>query len=196
MFETIRLVDGCMQNIRFHNARMNESRNTVYEFSESVNLEKIIHVPGLYKKGIIKCRIVYGPAVKNVSFEPYIPREILSLKLIDDDSVSYPHKFLNRSHIEHLFALRGSCDEILIVKNGLITDTSFSNILLFDGRQWITPATPLLKGTMRSMLLETNMITEKRVSAADLNNFSTVRLINAMLPFEAETDIPVNSISF
>ena len=51
--------------------------------------------------------------------------------------------------------MRGACDEILIIKDGHITDTSISNIVfrLPDG-WWLTPFTPLLKGIMRTYLLE------------------------------------------
>ena len=37
-------------------------------------------------------------------------------------------------------------DEILITRNGLLTDTSIANIALFNGKEWHTPKHPLLKG--------------------------------------------------
>jgi 4-amino-4-deoxychorismate lyase len=78
---------------------------------------------------------------------------IESLKLVEDNTISYRHKYSDRSHLLELMNMRGDCDDILIVKDGYITDTSFSNIVFFDGDKWVTPARPLLRGTMRESLL-------------------------------------------
>jgi len=88
------------------------------------------------------------------------------------------------------------CDEILIIKQNLITDTSFSNITFFDGTRWITPSSPLLAGTMRSFLIQKQVIVEKEIRVTDLKDFEKARLINAMLPFESGSDIPVENIKY
>jgi 4-amino-4-deoxychorismate lyase len=93
-----------------------------------------------------------------------------------------------------LLAKRGDCDDILIVKNGYITDTSFSNIVFFDGDKWVTPARPLLRGTMRESLLKTNYIEETDILVNDLKKFTIARLVNAMLPFRTATDIKLQNI--
>ena len=49
------------------------------------------------------------------------------------------------------------------VKNGRLTDTSYSNIALFDGNRWVTPAHPLLKGTMRQSLIDKGLLKEKGI---------------------------------
>jgi hypothetical protein len=43
---------------------------------------------------------------------------------------------------------RGNADEIIIVRNGLLSDTSYSNIALFDGTMWVTPKTHLSTDTL------------------------------------------------
>jgi 4-amino-4-deoxychorismate lyase len=91
---------------------------------------------------------------------------------------------------------RGDCDDILIVKDGYITDTSFSNIVFFDGEKWVTPARPLLRGTMRESLLKRNLIGEENITVDDLNKIKEARLINAMLPLETGTAIQVENIRF
>jgi 4-amino-4-deoxychorismate lyase len=84
--------------------------------------------------------------------------------------------------------------DALFVKNGFITDTSFSNIALFDGKKWYTPVTPLLKGTKREYYIENKIIFERKIKVANLDKYWKVRMINAMLDMENEMDIPVECI--
>ena len=73
---------------------------------------------------------------------PYTVRHVHSLALIQADHIDYTYKSAGREPLNRLFALRGACDDILIVKQGLLTDTSIANIALSDGTHWYTPAHP------------------------------------------------------
>jgi 4-amino-4-deoxychorismate lyase len=196
LFETIRIQDGVIYNIGHHNQRMNQSRKLLLGCNNSIDLKSLIIVPENSRKGIYKCRVVYRTEIENNSFEPYIPRLINSLKLVDDNTICYEHKFSDRKPLEQLSLKRGHCDEILIVKNGSLTDTSFSNIVFFDGIQWITPLNPLLQGTMRSYLLAEGYISEKKISVRDLRYYQKARLINAMLPLDSGSDIEISRIGY
>ena len=88
-----------------------------------------------------------------ILFSSYVKHRVGSLKLVSADSLDYHMKFFDRASLEALFALRGECDEIIIVKGGLITDTSISNLVFYDGSRWYTPAHPLLEGTCRARLI-------------------------------------------
>lgn len=81
-----------------------------------------------------------------------------------------------------LAALRGDADEVVIVGNGLLTDTSYSNIALFDGQRWVTPRQPLLRGTMRQSLLDTGQLVERDIRDDEWGRYEKVSLINAMMP--------------
>ena len=73
--------------------------------------------------------------------------------LIIDNQINYNSKKLNRINIDTLYAKKALNDEIIIIKNGLVTDTSIANIaILYEGK-WLTPKTPLLYGTTRSRYL-------------------------------------------
>jgi 4-amino-4-deoxychorismate lyase len=108
--------------------------------------------------------------------------------------LDYHLKYADRSALNKLAELRGDCDEILIVKDGQITDTSFSNVVFTDGQQFVTPSSYLLPGTMRAALLQSGAITEAPIRTGDLQQFSHVTLINAMLPLHAFPLIPISSI--
>jgi 4-amino-4-deoxychorismate lyase len=196
LFETIRLQDGVLQNLEYHNARLNHSRKSLYKSPDSIDLQQLIQIPPAFRQGIFKCKVTYSKTVKNIDFKPYLPRTIQSLRLIEDNKISYSYKYTNRGSLNQLLTKRERFDEIIIVKNGFITDTSYSNIIFFDGTRWLTPSTPLLKGTMRSFLLENNLIEEMEIKVADLKFFQKARLINAMNPFESGKDIKMQKIGY
>jgi 4-amino-4-deoxychorismate lyase len=87
-------------------------------------------------------------------------------------------------------------EEILIVKNGLVTDTSFSNIVFYDGSDWITPDPPLLKGTKRTRYLRDGEIRTMKIRSSDISHFEKARLINAMLDLDDSADIHIRDINF
>jgi 4-amino-4-deoxychorismate lyase len=164
---------------------------------DDIDLEQIIQIPAACKQGLYKCRVIYGKKeVKAVEFEPYLPHTIKSLRLIEDNKISYDYKYINRGSLNQLLTKRERFDEIIIVRKGYITDTSYSNIIFFDGIKWITPSTPLLRGTMRSFLLEHELISEMEIKVPDLKLFKKARLINAMLPLESAKDIKIEKIGY
>lgn len=93
-----------------------------------------------------------------------------------------------------MFAQRGETDDILIVRNELLTDTSICNIALLDGDKWYTPAAPLLYGTMREKLLSESKIRAIEIRLDSLANYQKIRLFNAMIDF-GEIEFPVSAIS-
>ena len=131
-----------------------------------------------------RCRIVYDATSVNIEFIPYQTRVIRRLQLIEADTLDYAFKYADRSEIDKLFASKNGADDILIVQNGLITDTSIANIAFFDGTQWLTPADPLLKGTTRARLLDEKKIFESEIHVDDLNKFTGFALMNAMIGFQ------------
>ena len=98
----------------------------------------------------------------------------------------------NKSHNE-LFAKKGSCDDVIIVRNGLITDSSYANLIFFDGREWITPKVPLLEGTCRARLLASGKIKTGNIGIKELSAFKGFKLINAMRGMNQKL-IPIEGI--
>lgn len=146
-------------------------------------------------KGLVKCRIIYSRQIEKIEFVSYQLPKIWSLKIIVDDEIEYNHKYFDRDQLDLLYRKKGNCDDILIVKNGLITDTWFANILFFNGKEWITPSKPLLKGTQRSKLLDQEAIKTADIRLDDLKYFKIARIINTMIRFEDEIEININNIS-
>lgn len=123
-----------------------------------------------------------GQGITLVRADEYRMRAISSLRLVTCDDIDYAYKSADRSRLEQLLGQRGNADEIIIVRNGLLTDTSYSNIALFDGTMWVTPKTPLLKGTMRQAMLDKGLLVERDITPEYCWSCREVSLINAMMP--------------
>ena len=115
---------------------------------------------------------------------PYQMRMVASLRLVTSDKIDYSYKRTNREELNELFGRRGDADDILIVKDGYLTDTSIANIALYDGNSWYTPAHPLLRGTKRAELLDNQLIVEKDISWLQLDDYTHIMLFNAMIDWE------------
>lgn len=185
--ETIRIEKGRLRNIAYHDRRMNEVRREVWGVDRSASIETYIDASPYEER--TRCRVTYGRDVESVEFFPYQIRPVHSLQLVRGGQIEYRRKRADRSELNALFACRGEADDVLIVRGGLLTDTSIANIALGDGTGWYTPASPLLEGTQRACLLDAGMIRPLDIHADDLSRFQKIRLFNAMIDFgEIEMD--------
>jgi len=194
LIETIKVENGVLMNLHFHQERLDRSLYELFGADDKINLGSEIQIPAHAQGGKYKCRVLYGKNIGKIEFIKYQPRKIFCLKIVYDDSIEYHLKFSDRSNLEKLLQQKGYCDDILIVKNGLITDTSYSNIVFFNGKKWVTPDSPLLKGTKRSFLLSRGNINLGHIRIDDLTNYSGFLLINAMLDFKEERLLPIENI--
>ena len=177
--ETIRIEDGQIYNLDYHTERFNETRAAFWKDSTPLDLREFISPPTL--NGIHKCRIVYGKEVEEVTYAPYQMRQVSSLHLVVSDTIDYTYKSAHREELNALYAQKGMADDILIVRNGYLTDTSIANVALYDGDTWFTPAHPLLRGTKRSEFLDRQLIVEKDIPQICLKDYSHIMLFNAMI---------------
>ena len=91
-------------------------------------------------------------------------------------------------------AQKENCDDILVVKNGLVTDTSFTNVVFESDKGLFTPSTYLLPGTKRQTLLKERVIKEKVIRIEDIEDYRKLYLINAMMGIEDNISIPISSL--
>ncbi len=181
-------------HLPWHQRRMDYAFHVLIGSVNPFQLEALVQVPNEFKQGVVKCRIMYSGTDYSIEYVEYIPRIIASLKLVHCDILDYSHKYSNRSMLNNLLDEKGEADDILIVRDGLITDTSYSNIVFFDGEEWLTPAEPLLEGTCRNRLLAEGEISTANIRPEDLKSYSSFRMINAMLDFNGQTELKIESI--
>ncbi len=192
--ETIRLDDGRLEKLGYHNARIKRTLSAFSPDKKLLILQELADKAP--QKGLFKCRVVYDTEIRKVEFVPYSLPKIRSLKVVMADNLNYSFKFLDRENLNDLFHQRENADDVLLVKQGLFTDTSFCNVLFFNGRTWLTPAHPLLKGTQRQFLLENELIQTADIRPQDLHHFTKIRLVNAMIRFEDALDVSPDAIYF
>ena len=193
LFETIRIENGILRYPEEHEKRMLRSRTALFGVNDPISLQRVIGIPGEYSSGIVRCRVDYGIKIDAVKFTPYRLKKLKKFQIVINEEIEYPFKFSDRSSLESLLRDKNTADEIILVQHGLITDTSFSNLIFYDGRNWITPSIPLLHGTCRERLIREGKITEREISVPELYSFKGLKIINAMIYPEDMEMIPIDA---
>ncbi|HRZ96761.1 MAG TPA: aminotransferase class IV [Paludibacter sp.] len=193
--ESIQLNDGEFKRLSYHQARMDYVQKTYFPDTPAISLQEFLSKSNFPVQGLFKCRIGFTNEIQSIEFQPYIMRTIETLKLVEIDLKSTFFKSENREKLNDAFLQKGICDDVLLVKEDFLTDTSYCNIALFDGENWITPRNPLIYGVNRAELLENKIIAEGDVRVDDLNNYSKIRLFNAMIEF-GDLEIEMKNIIF
>lgn len=191
--ESIGVLHGEIRNLAFHQKRMNETYWTFFGKENSMDLNEILNDSSFPLYGKFKCRIVYAEEVLDIQFMPYEIRPLDSFALVENNALDYRWKYDNRQVFERMKKDVNE-NEIIIVQNGEITDTSYSNLVFFDGENWVTPTTYLLNGTMRQSLLESKQIIEKPIQVEDLHRFVSFKMINAMMNLEESPNLSMSLI--
>ena len=192
LLETIKVCNGRFDHLKLHLERMERSSKELYGKTVSVDLSRY-PVPEDLLSGIVKCRILYSPESVEVGYAAYHPKEILSLKLVVSDEIDYHLKYADRRALTVLTEQKEGCSDILIVKHGRITDTSYSNVLFQRGNDFILPEDCLLDGCKRRQLIAEGRVRVEPLTPSDLGRFESVHLINAMLD-PGQVCIPVSEI--
>ena len=176
--ETI-LITNKIENLELHNKRMNNTRYIFFK-EKPIDLKEYIKI--IKNKRV---RVTYDRKIKKVEYFDLVKKEFKKFKIVHSD-IDYSYKFANREELNKL--KEKNVDEVIIVKNGFITDTTISNLAFFDGKKWITPKNPLLKGTKREELLNKNFLIQKDIKVDEIKNFKKFAMINAIIGF-LEIDI-------
>ncbi len=187
LLETIKIEEGKIHNLRYHQDRCDLSRQALFQSEDSLELSSIIDAP---KVGSYRCRILYGETLHSIEYFPYIPKKIQTLRIVSSN-IEYSFKYAKRDALNALLESNKDVDEVIIEKDGYLTDTTIANIAFLDGKQWLTPVNPLLKGTMRAKLIDEGFLHTKEIKKEDISHYSQVALMNAMIGFKIINDIKI-----
>jgi 4-amino-4-deoxychorismate lyase len=190
--ESICLRDGAFQNLDLHEERMQRAL-AFLKSTTKLNLTQLLQSKEVPAHGWWKCRILYDDQSQEFSFEQYQPKPISSFKLINDNSIEYPHKFADRSKLDRLIQMREGCDDIIIVKDGKVTDSWYANLIFKKNNEWFTPQSYLLPGIMREKLLRDKSINLADITVSNIRTFEKVKVINSLLGF-AGPEVSIKNI--
>ena len=178
-----------MKLLNLHQERLDNSRQELFDTPPPIDLSKEIQVPAFAEKGIFKCRVEYNERIEKIEFLPYKIRKIESLQIVDGGKIDYQFKYADRFPLRLLFERKKHADDIIIIKNGLVTDSFYANLAFLKKGIWFTPKSPLLKGVQRRFLLSKKTIQVADISIESLPSFEKIRLFNAMISWEDQIDV-------
>lgn len=194
LLESIFLKDGQFRHLEIHQKRIDYSRQQALNLEIKLDLENFLAQNKIPQHGVFKCRILYGAHFADPEFIAYNYKPISSLKIVEAETLNYALKYSNRESINEIYSTRGACDDVLLVKQGFITDSSYCNIAFREGGHWFTPVKPLLKGVQRQFLLNQGIIHEQEIRLSDLARFSGFKLFNALIDWQMAAEIPMEGI--
>ena len=192
-FETIRYVNGVLENVSYHQARINRTVSALGG-ETSIQLDKTQLVHDFEKEIVYKIKCLY-----NLEGASHIEKEIYHKKTIQTVSIhqaaqeEYQYKYTNRNWLNDALKNAGT-DEMIIVQNNMIKDGNYANLVFFNGSEWHTPLHPLLLGTHRARLIDENKIIEKDITLSDLANYTILKYINAMMLWEESPEIEIGHL--
>lgn len=184
LVESIRIVNGKIRLIDFHNARANASRKILFGSTDQLNLYKQLRNSAIPQSGEVKCRVLYGEKIEEISFQPYVRKEIKHIQIMAGGDIKYQHKWVERPQLDELFYKKASdVQEICILdEQDYVTDGYYYNYVFEKDGQLFTPITYLLPGVMRASLIAKGRVIEVPIHINDVSKFEFVHLINAMNP--------------
>lgn len=194
--ETIAVADGKPKHLGWHQRRVDSTMQHFYPgHKHSWDLEKCIDVPENFQTGLTRCRILYDAHHFSIHYFPFSPRYIASLRLVPlPKDFDYRYKYADRSMLEKLYDMRDDADDVLLINENWITDSSVANIALKKNGTWYTPSNPLLAGTTWKRLVSEGILRPRPINLKELQTFEAFKVFNALHDFETEMESPVGNI--
>jgi len=181
--ETIKCEDMEVLNIKYHQNRISRT------IGKNISLLDYIYPPS---SKLLKCKITYNEEeIISVIFDEYHKKNISTLKIIHDDTLDYQYKYEDRDQLNSLLLYKENAEDIIIVQNNLITDTSIANIAILIDNQWFTPKKPLLMGTTRQRYIENGKLKEVDIGMDMIKKAEKIALLNAMIDFDIKNDLKI-----
>ena len=175
-FETIKCNDYEVFNLEYHKNRIART------IGLNIDLEEYIYP---VNEKLLKCKLTYNKdGILDIKYTEYTQKQINKFKIVIDNNITYKYKSTNRTDIDKLYSKRDDCDEIIIVKNNYITDTSIANIAILIKNIWYTPKKTLLDGITRERYLHMKQLVQRDIDIKLLFKAEKIALMNAMIDFK------------
>lgn len=195
--ETLRIRNGEIRNIAYHQSRMSYTMLEHFNSDISTLLADAIldRAEKLQADITYKCRVTYGKSIEKIEFEKYNIKHQTAIKVVEANDLDYSFKYADRSDLTKRLELNPNYTDVLIIKNGYVTDTSYANLVFFKDGKMFTPSTPLLAGTMRQSLLKNGLINEVPIRFEDAFEYDEFMLINSMMDLDESPIYDISLIS-
>ncbi|WP_374331152.1 aminotransferase class IV [Soonwooa sp.] len=191
--ESIKVEDQKIFLAELHQQRMIETFSH-FEKDCRIDILEVFKNLNHDEDGLYKFRLVYD--LENnfkTQMLPYSISEIEDFELVTNDNLNYQFKYIDRKNLD-LLKQKSHANEVIILQNGNVTDTSFSNLLFLKDKTWYTPETYLLNGVQRQHLLKQRQIKSTAISVDNILKFSHFQIINALNDFDENYVYPISKI--
>jgi len=183
--ETIRVRDGVAMHLEWHQQRVASTLRAFYPEAPVPDLAVVISAARPEVNEDFRCRILYDDTGHSIEFLPLRTNEVRSLRLVDlPPDYDYRYKYADRRVLELAYSRRGDADDVLLVRDGWITDTSVANVAFLKEGRWYTPALPLLAGTTWKRLVQSDILVPRPIHVEDLPRYDACALFNALRAWE------------
>ena len=122
--------DFTAQNLDFKTKQNSNQISTILMQNRlKFNLRDVLKPP---RNGLLAAKLIYtefGEFVR-VEYKDYVPKIPRSFTLVRQNG-RYERKYLERGWIDAVFAMRGVCDDAIIVQNNLVRDSTRANVAVF-----------------------------------------------------------------
>lgn len=189
--ETLRIERGIPFHLDWHQKRVDATmarfHGDISLAERSLQLAEILSSCELPKEGIWRCRIIYDLHSASVEFIPDGQAGFRSLRMIEAPiEFDYLYKYADRSFLQELFEKRNGADDVLMLRNGWIADTTKANIAFRAGDRWYTPSIPLLAGTTWKRLVSKGVIIPRPIHKNNIARYDAFKVINALNDWDGE----------
>ena len=189
--EVVCIKDGQPMHLPYHLRRMEK---TIWDIYRKPMPKLQLEIPAEARQGRVKCRIEYADTIRSVHFSPYRQKIRKSVALVHCDNIRYKYKSTDRRQLTRLVQ-QAHTDDVIIVRNGMLTDASYCNLVFEDSfGNLFTPSDALLHGTCRQRLIDNGVVQELPIRADDICRYKTVYLINAMMDIHEAQQMPVERL--
>jgi 4-amino-4-deoxychorismate lyase len=181
-FETIKYCQGEFFLLDYHQERLNRTRKEVFGLSDTINLNDFLINPPI-DDSVYRCRVSYDEYILSVDFFEYQLTTHKSVKIFDAGNYDYAYKSEHRAFLNDALTDSGA-DDVLFIREGKPTDSTYANLALFKNGNWYTPDTYLLNGVKRQFLIKQGLLKPMEISIKELDTFEKISFINALRDFE------------
>ncbi|NBB88800.1 MAG: hypothetical protein GVX96_03295, partial [Bacteroidetes bacterium] len=126
--ESVGVYDGLAPLLPYHQDRVDRSFAAFYPGQKPIELLRLWDRTE-FPPGKFKWRIEYNDQAMESEICAFPKRKIEYLQIVEDNTIEYPYKFTDRDRLDPLYEQKtDAADEILIFRNGLLTDAYYYNV--------------------------------------------------------------------
>jgi 4-amino-4-deoxychorismate lyase len=192
--EEIKSQHGEYFNLEGHAIRID--RTLRHYFGKSFLHSSLIDfLPAHPHERLYKCTLVYSDSLLSVKTAPYKLPTVNSMAIVNVENLDFSYKLEDRSELHKIREFTGA-DEVIIVRNGFVTNASTANLVFLDQEgTYLTPLHYIHSGTKRQFYLKQKKITTYPIKVTGIQDFQSVYLINSMIDLEDKIGINVECVS-